>query len=125
MVAVPGYVDYDKEEGYGMWIVAGDGSDPYQLPGTEGWWCGDPIWSPTPTGWPLFFSAYGYEVARSGLYWYDPDSGVGPQYFSRASWGPLWPADESHVLFGHMMGHSDDVQTEVHAFDLEPALVDR
>jgi hypothetical protein len=125
MIAVPGYVNYDTEEGYGLWMVSGDGSDAWQIPGAEDWWCGDVAWSPTATGWPLFFDAYGYEVPRGGLQWYDPDSGVGPQHFSRASWGPLWPADGSHVLFGHMIGHSDDVHTEVHAFDLEPGLVGR
>lgn len=125
MIAVPGYVNYDTEKGYGLWIVSADRSDAWQVPGAEGWWCSDPAWSPTATGWPLFFSAYGNEVPRSGLQWYDPDAGVGPQYFSRASWGPLWSADGSHVLFGYMMGHDDDVRTDISAYDLEPGLYGR
>jgi hypothetical protein len=121
MVAVPGYVDYDAGVGYGAWLATLDGSDPWMVPGTEGWYCGEVIWSPTSDGWPIFFSAYGPQVYRGGLHWYDDDSDVGPQYYSRPSWGPLWPADATYVVFGYGIGgHDDEPQTEVWAFDVYP-----
>jgi hypothetical protein len=122
MLAVPGYVDYDAEVGYGVWLAPLDGSDPWMVPGTEDWRCGEVTWSPTSDGWPIFFSAYGPQVYRSGLHWYDDDSDVGPQYYSGASWGPLWPADGTHVVFGHGSGHDDDARAEVWAFNVTPGL---
>jgi hypothetical protein len=125
MVAVPGYVNYDDEEGYGMWMVSSDGSDPQQLPGTEDWWCSRAIWSPTATGWPLFFDAHGPAVAQGGLQWYRPDAGVGPQHLFYASWGPLWTADGTQAVFGYITGHSGDNQTEVNGYNTEPGLYSR
>ena len=50
LLAVP------AEEG-GLWLVPTDGSDPWLEPGTEGWPCWTPLWSPNEDGWPLFFYA--------------------------------------------------------------------
>ena len=116
-LAVPGYVDYEADEGGGLWIVPPDGTDPVLVPGTADWWCGSPAWSPTETGWPLFFYGYSEADKYGGLHWYVPNGDAGPVYFSYASWGPIWSADGTQVAFGHGAGSSPDVWTDAYFYE--------
>lgn len=118
----PGYVEYDTEEGGGLWLVPLDGSGPALVPGTAGWWCDEPAWSPTATGWPLFFQGYSPDDKQSGLYWYAPNGDAWPVYFSYASWGPVWSADGMRVIFGQGHGSRPDVWTDMYIYETDYGL---
>jgi hypothetical protein len=62
-LVVSGYGEGEYGQSGGLWFVPLDGSDSWQAPGSAGWSCWNPTWSPTATGWPLFFHGYG---AQSG-----------------------------------------------------------
>lgn len=63
-LVVSGYGEGEYGSGGGLWQVPLDGGDPVQLPGTAGWTCWGATWSPTPSGWPLFFHGASLESAR-------------------------------------------------------------
>jgi len=118
VVAMPGYVVHETKEGGGLWIVPRDGSDPWLVPETEDWACNSPVWSPTQTGWPLFFYVYSLRgEQRAGVHWYVPDRGMGPIYLLYASFGPVWSADGSRVAFGYASKQDGDTTTVVNVFD--------
>jgi hypothetical protein len=126
LLAVPGYTGEDGEGG-GLWLAPTDGSDPWVLPGTDGWSCYDPVWSPTDDGWPLLF--YGYNSGAgdpygkdsvSGLWAYTPGDEL--MHIDHAHWGPVWcPNGALQAAFGFSLDH-DDPKNEVHFFEVEPGL---
>jgi WD40 repeat protein len=116
-LAIPAYVDYKTSEGGGLWIAPLDGSAPRLVPGTEDRQCSGPVWSPTETGWPLFFRMYSSKEKQGGLYWYVPDGGAGPVHFSYAAWGPVWSADGGRVAFGYTRGSKPDFWADMYVFE--------
>jgi hypothetical protein len=117
-VAMAGYVIHETKEGGGLWIVPRDGSDPWLVPETEDWLCNNPAWSPTKTGWPLFFHAYSLRGPdRIGVQWYVPDIGMGPVHLLYASFGPVWSADGARVAFGYSSKRDGDTITAINVFD--------
>ena len=124
MLAMPGYVDHETGEGGGLWIVSFDSAAPALVPGTADWGCYEPAWSPTETGWPLFFSGYSPQDEKRGVYWYMPTGDAWPVYFSYASWGPVWSADGTRVTFGHGFGSGpDDAWTDVYIYETDYKLL--
>jgi Tol biopolymer transport system component len=127
LLAIPAYGGGDTEEGGGLWLVPTDGSAPWVLPGTEGWSCSDPVWSPTDDGWPLFFNGYFGDKDKygedpsAGLWSYTPDGGV--VHVDGADWGPVWcPNGTLEAAFGFGSGSKDNPVNEVHFFQIEPDL---
>jgi hypothetical protein len=117
-VAMPGYVVHETKEGGGLWIVPRDGSDPWLVPETEDWACNSPAWSPTQTGWPLFFHVYPLRgTHQAGVHWYVPGRGMGPIYLLYASFGPVWSADGARVAFGYASKQDGGAMTVVNVFD--------
>jgi len=107
------------KEGGGLWLVPADGSDPWLGPGTEGWECWNPVWSPTDDGWPLFF--YGYAPEKDlQMLWYLPEMGEEPGSLGYADWGPTWPADGSRLAIDFTDMSGDVPETEVYFFEAEP-----
>ncbi|MBN1813487.1 MAG: PD40 domain-containing protein [Anaerolineae bacterium] len=117
LLAMPAYMEYETSEGGGLWIVPLDGSAPWLVPGTKDWHCSAPVWSPTETGWPLFVHMYSSKEKQGGLYWYVPDGGAGPIYFSCAAWGPVWSADGGRVAFGYTRGSRPDLWADMYVFE--------
>jgi hypothetical protein len=112
LLAVP------AEEG-GLWLVPTDGSDPSMEPGTEGWTCWTPLWSPNEDGWPLFFYSHAPDEHLPML-WYLTEPGGEPWSLGYASWGPWWTADGSHLAIGFTDYSGDEPETEVLFFPAEP-----
>jgi WD40 repeat protein len=104
----------------GLWMVPTDGSDPWQLAGSEGLNCYDISWSASPDGWPFFFRARDPELDEYLIrYATGPDSTAVP--LVAASWGPAWCAgDVPRALFGYEAGTEDVRRTGIYVFDLEP-----
>ena len=99
-----------------LWILDVGSGGAIQLTSSGGT---DPAWSPTETGWPLFFSGYSPKYGKGGGYWYVPDGDAGPVYFSYASWGPVWSAGGTWVAFGHIRGSKPLIWTEVYIYETE------
>jgi hypothetical protein len=117
MLAMPGYVDYETDEGGGLWVVPLDGTAPWLIPGTEAWSCYDAVWTPVEGGWPLFFRAYSSADKIGGVFWFVPGQDAQPTYFSYAAWGPVWSADATRVVFGYSTMFDKYVQTAVYVFE--------
>ena len=133
LIAVSGYGE--SSGGGGIWYVPLDGADPWQAPGTAGWSCWNITWSPTASGWPLFFHGVGNEQAAlsqdvrpvalsrgpesrraGGLWWLTLNAAL-PTYFSSASWGPVW--DTGVAAFGYAQGSGDAQTTRVDFYELD------
>ncbi len=113
-LAAAGFL-YEGEGTGGMWLVAPDGSGAQIVSGTEGWYCWDPVWSPTASGWPLFFQATDPLREQRGR-WVVTAADQEPLYLGNTSWGPLWTADGAQVAFVSTVV----TQSQVLMFDVEP-----
>ena len=98
-----------------LWLVHPDGTDAHLLPGSEGKDVGQATWSPTPSGWPLFYLQYGEGI------WYSYGSDP-PGYLGAIGWGPVWSGDYDCAAFGTAVYGSDGKidRTEVQVFTSEP-----
>jgi len=103
----------------GLYVVPVDGSDPWIVPGTEGWDCWLPSWSPTDDGWPLFFHGYDPSGGLSGL-WYTSGAADGPLYITPAEWGPAWSPDGSHAAIGFADYTGDMPSGTIYIFQTYP-----
>ena len=105
----------------GIWLVSSDGSNSHQLTSTVGWEYHDVTWSPTSTGWPLFF---GYEDTSTGeegtMFITSP--GSDPQPFPNATWGPVWSADGCWGSFGYVAQDNGVYQSMIYTFQIESVL---
>jgi hypothetical protein len=107
----------------GLYIVPVDGSEPWMVPGTEGWACWEPAWSPSNTGWPLFFSGIEAGTELTGL-WTSWGDDAGPGYFAGyaegAVWRPIWASDGSSVAIRYGTVSLDNLQVFFRFFEMEP-----
>jgi hypothetical protein len=123
LLAVSGYAAGDEyPESRGLWLARPDGSEAWMVPGAEEWRTYDPVWSPTSSGWPLFFTSYGSGHGQAGIFWYTPDHERTPAGFAYADWGPVWCRGETQsVAFGFGASHDGEHSLAVHSFAVEPA----
>jgi Tol biopolymer transport system component len=109
-LAAPGF-------GGGLALIRSDGSETQIVPGTEDWTCREPVWSPTPDGWPLFFHTVD-DLDRQQLRYVTGEGGT-PSYFADG-WGPIWSDDGSQVAFGLTDYTGWSPLTQVHIFQSVP-----
>ncbi len=82
-----------------LWLASPDGKDKQQITDLADGKIGMIAWSPTATGWPLFFQHYP-EEGNHALY-YLPSVGTPPQVLlNDIQWGPYWSSDASMMFFG-------------------------
>ena len=82
-----------------VFLVSPDGKDKQQIAAVADGKIGLVAWSPTTTGWPLFFPHYP-EEGNHALY-YVPSVGTPPQVLlDDIYWGPYWSSDASMMFFG-------------------------
>ena len=101
----------------GLALIRPDGSEALVVPGTADLTCREPVWSPAPEGWPLFFHTVD-DRERQQL-WYVTGEGEAPIYFADG-WGPIWSDDGSRVAFGLTDYAGRNPVTEIHIFQAIP-----
>jgi len=118
-LAVARHGEEEYGGGGGIWIVPLDGADPWTVPGTDGQTCYGSTWSPTDSGWPLFF--HSYDTGKYKL-WYVPGPEGEATYFGDINWGPVFcPGDTPLAYFGLDSPYGEEVYwTAVYSAQTEP-----
>jgi hypothetical protein len=86
--------------GGGLWLVAVDGSEVKEIPNTLPGSYNAIQWSPTATGYPLFYEYIGTDDYNN-LY-YIPSENAEPELVGNVSYGPVWSKDGKFVMFSTM-----------------------
>jgi Tol biopolymer transport system component len=107
------------ETSTGIWLVSSDGAQSQQVPGTEGFEYHDITWSPSNTGWPLFYSYYDKATSQNvTMYLMNLESA--PQIFPNAAWGPVWSGDGRWGAIGYTYQKNGAYQSKIYVFQIEP-----
>ncbi|MBN1370944.1 MAG: FecR domain-containing protein [Anaerolineaceae bacterium] len=84
----------------GLWMFRPDGSEAHLLEGTQEMEnISGATWSPTVSGYPLFFRNLQAGATAPDVY-YIAEAGAQPQRFGSFWWGPYWSPDGSRVALG-------------------------
>ncbi|RPI22379.1 MAG: hypothetical protein EHM70_23880 [Chloroflexota bacterium] len=103
----------------GLFLVSPDGSIARHVEGTGEGLYYDLTWSPTPSGWPLFFSSTPTWMGERST-WYLASEEVQPVSLPGTEWGPVWSPDGQKGAFAQMADAGGKYITTLYLFDVEP-----
>lgn len=111
------FVSFDQQ----IWLATPADDGAQVLAGFAGQQCREPAWSPTASGWPLFFTCF--DPAQNLLQrWRLSAADAAPQVVENFVSGPLWSADGARAVFWGSRQVEEAYFTEFALLESDPAL---
>lgn len=103
-------------------LLAPDDSAVAPVSWSRGTKCGEPVWSPSATGWPLYFTCLDPELNAWQL-WYVTGTDQDPVWYGGFNWGPIWSGNGNRIGLGVYNEVDGVTTTSAYFFQSNPAFL--